>query len=210
PSGSSRSSSACTTRPHTRERVWGWQCARRSLNTTAAASGWTRRSPPVPGSASPCPRRPRIRMRMTDRRQGQAVDVLLVEDDPGDILMTKEAFGHYKIRNELHVVTDGEQALQFLHRMGDYADAPRPGLILLDLNLPRRDGLEVLAELKADPVLKVIPVVILTTSQAEQDILRSYALHANAYVSKPVDFERFMDVIRQIDNFFVTVVQLAR
>ncbi len=147
---------------------------------------------------------------MTERRQGQAVDVLLVEDDPGDILMTREAFGHYKIRNELHVVTDGEQALQFLRRTGDYADAPRPGLILLDLNLPRRDGLEVLAELKADPVFKVIPVVILTTSQAEQDILRSYALHANAYVSKPVDFERFMDVIRQIDNFFVTVVQLAR
>jgi CheY-like chemotaxis protein len=148
-------------------------------------------------------------MRMTDRCQGQAVDVLLVEDDPGDILMTREAFGHYKIRNELHVVTDGEQALQFLHRVGDYADAPRPGLILLDLNLPRRDGLEVLAELKADPELKVIPVVILTTSQAHEDILRSYALHANAYVSKPVDFERFMDVIRQIDNFFVTVVKLV-
>jgi CheY-like chemotaxis protein len=124
--------------------------------------------------------------------------------------MTREAFGHYKIRNALHVVNDGEQALQFLRRTGDYADAPRPGLILLDLNLPRRDGLEVLAELKSDPVLKVIPVVILTTSQAEQDILRSYALHANAYVSKPVDFERFMDVIRQIDNFFVTVVKLAR
>jgi CheY-like chemotaxis protein len=106
-------------------------------------------------------------------------------------------------------VTDGEQALQFLRRTGDYADAPRPGLILLDLNLPRRDGLEVLAELKADPELKVIPVVILTTSQAHEDILRSYALHANAYVSKPVDFERFMDVIRQIDNFFVTVVKLA-
>jgi CheY-like chemotaxis protein len=139
----------------------------------------------------------------------RVVDVLLVEDDPGDILMTREAFGHYKIRNALHVVNDGEQALQFLRRTGDYADAPRPGLILLDLNLPRRDGLEVLAELKSDPVLKVIPVVILTTSQAEQDILRSYALHANAYVSKPVDFERFMDVIRQIDNFFVTVVKLA-
>jgi len=123
--------------------------------------------------------------------------------------MTREAFGHYKLRNVLHVVTDGEQALQFLRRTGDYADAPRPGLILLDLNLPRRDGLEVLAELKADPVLKVIPVVILTTSQAHEDILRSYALHANAYVSKPVDFERFMDVIRQIDNFFVTVVRLA-
>src|SRR5207344_2566105 len=144
-----------------------------------------------------------------DRLQSQVVDVLLVEDDPGDVLMTREAFGQHKIRNELHVVTDGEQALQFLRRTGDYADAPRPGLILLDLNLPRLDGLEVLAELKADPVLKVIPVVILTTSQAQQDVLRSYALHANAYVSKPVDFETFMEVIRQIDNFFVTVVKLA-
>ncbi|HUL26132.1 MAG TPA: response regulator [Streptosporangiaceae bacterium] len=147
---------------------------------------------------------------MTERGECELVDVLLVEDDPGDVLMTREAFGHYKIRNVLHVVTDGEQALQFLRRAGEYADAPRPGLILLDLNLPRRDGLEVLAELKADPVLKVIPVVILTTSQAQEDVLRSYSLHANAYVSKPVDFERFMDVIRQIDNFFVTVVKLAR
>ena len=146
---------------------------------------------------------------MAEGRECQAVDVLLVEDDPGDVLMTREAFEHYKIRNVLHVVTDGEQALQFLHRTGDYADAPRPGLILLDLNLPRLDGLEVLAELKADPALKVIPVVILTTSQAQQDVLRSYALHANAYVSKPVDFETFMEVIRQIDNFFVTVVKLA-
>ena len=146
---------------------------------------------------------------MTDHRECEAVHVLLVEDDPGDVLMTREAFEHYKLRNVLHVVTDGEQALQFLRRTGGYADAPRPGLILLDLNLPRLDGLEVLAELKADPVLKVIPVVILTTSQAQQDVLRSYALHANAYVSKPVDFERFMDVIRQIDSFFVTVVKLA-
>jgi CheY-like chemotaxis protein len=147
---------------------------------------------------------------MSERPASQAVDVLLVEDDPGDVLMTREAFEYYKISNVLHVVTDGEQALQFLHRTGDYADAPRPGLILLDLNLPRKDGLEVLAELKADPVLKVIPVVVLTTSQAEEDILRSYRLHANAYVSKPVDFERFMDVIRQIDTFFVSVVRLAR
>jgi CheY-like chemotaxis protein len=147
---------------------------------------------------------------MTDCGGCDVVDVLLVEDDPGDILMTKEAFEHYKIRNQLHVVTDGEQALDFLHQVGDYASAPRPGLILLDLNLPRRDGLEVLAELKQDPVLRVIPVVVLTTSQAEEDILRSYSLHANAYVSKPVDFERFMDVIRQIDNFFVTVVKLPR
>jgi CheY-like chemotaxis protein len=129
---------------------------------------------------------------MTEHGECQAMHVLLVEDDPGDVLMT-----------------DGEQALQFLRRSGDYADAPRPGLILLDLNLPRVDGLEVLAEIKADPVLKVIPVVILTTSQAQQDVLRSYALHANAYVSKPVDFERFMEAIRQIDNFFVTLVKLA-
>jgi CheY-like chemotaxis protein len=149
-------------------------------------------------------------MPMTENGECQAVDVLLVEDDPGDVLMTKEAFEHYKLRNVLHVVTDGEQALQFLRRTGGYADAPRPGLILLDLNLPRLDGLEVLAELKADPVLKVIPVVILTTSQAQQDVLRSYALHANAYVSKPVDFETFMEAIRQIDSFFVTVVKLAR
>ena len=138
------------------------------------------------------------------------VDVLLVEDDPGDVLMTREAFEHHKIRDHLHVVNDGEQALQFLRRTGEYASAPRPGLILLDLNLPRRDGLEVLAELKEDPELRVIPVVILTTSHADEDILRSYALHANAYVSKPVDFERFIDVIRQIDNFFITVVELPR
>jgi CheY-like chemotaxis protein len=145
---------------------------------------------------------------MNDRAEYQVVDVLLVEDDQGDVLMTREAFEYYKIRNTLHVVTDGEQALQFVRRTGDYADAPRPGLIMLDLNLPRRDGLEVLAELKADPALRVIPVVILTTSQAEEDILRSYSLHANAYVTKPVDFERFIDVIRQIESFFITVVKL--
>jgi CheY-like chemotaxis protein len=138
----------------------------------------------------------------------QIVDVLLVEDDEGDVLMTREAFEHYKIHNTLHVVTDGEQALQFVRRTGDFTDAPRPGLIMLDLNLPRRDGLEVLAELKNDPELRVIPVVILTTSQAEEDIVRSYSLHANAYVTKPVDFERFIEVIRQIDSFFITVVQL--
>ena len=136
------------------------------------------------------------------------IDVLLVEDDDGDILMTKEAFEYHKIRNRLHVVNDGEQALQFLRREGEYADAPRPGLILLDLNLPRRDGREVLAELKDDPELGMIPVVVLTTSEAEEDIVRSYRLHANAYVSKPVDFDRFIEVIRQIDDFFVTVVKL--
>jgi CheY-like chemotaxis protein len=145
---------------------------------------------------------------MSDAGDLQVVDVLLVEDDEGDVLMTREAFEHYKINNTLHVVTDGEQAVQFVRQQGDFADAPRPGLIMLDLNLPRRDGLEVLAELKSDPELRVIPVVILTTSQAEEDIVRSYSLHANAYVTKPVDFERFIDVIRQIDSFFITVVKL--
>jgi CheY-like chemotaxis protein len=136
------------------------------------------------------------------------VDVLLVEDDEGDVLMTREAFEHYKIANRLHVVSDGEAALAFLHRTGPYADAPRPGLILLDVNLPRRNGLEVLAELKQDPDLLLIPVVILTTSRAEEDILRSYSLHANAFVTKPVDFEQFIEAIRQIDNFFLTLVCL--
>jgi CheY-like chemotaxis protein len=145
---------------------------------------------------------------MADCVDPRVIDVLMVEDDEGDVLMTREAFDYYKIRNRLHVVTDGEQALQFLHRTGPYADAPRPGLILLDVNLPRRSGLEVLAELKQDPDLLTIPVVMLTTSRAEQDILRSYALHANAFVSKPVDFEHFVDAIRQIDHFFLTLVCL--
>jgi len=138
------------------------------------------------------------------------IDILLVEDDPGDVLMTREAFEHHKIRNALHVVSDGVEALQFVRREPPYQDAPRPGLILLDLNLPRRDGREVLAELKADADLRRIPVVVLTTSEAEEDILRSYSLHANAYVTKPVDFDRFVEVVRQIDDFFVTVVKLPR
>jgi CheY-like chemotaxis protein len=137
-----------------------------------------------------------------------AVDVLLVEDDEGDALIIQEAFEYYKIRNRLHVVTDGEAALRFLRRLEPYTEAPRPGLILLDVNLPRRNGLEVLAELKADPGLLVLPVVMLTSSRAEEDILRSYALHANAYVSKPVDFEHFIEAIRQIDDFFLTLVRL--
>ena len=147
---------------------------------------------------------------MTNRDELQPVDVLLVEDDEGDILITREAFEFHKIRNPLHVVTDGEQALQFVRRTGPFTDAPRPGLILLDVNLPRLSGLEVLAELKRDPELLLIPVVILTTSQAEEDILRSYELHANAYVSKPVDFEHFIEAIRQIDDFFMTLVKLPR
>ena len=136
------------------------------------------------------------------------IDILLVEDDPADVLMTQEAFEHHKIRNTLHVVSDGVEALRFVRREPPYEDVPRPGLILLDLNLPKKDGREVLAEIKADPQLRTIPVVILTTSEAEEDILRSYSLHANAYVTKPVDFDRFVEVVRQIDDFFVTVVKL--
>jgi CheY-like chemotaxis protein len=145
---------------------------------------------------------------MVDVISSKVIDVLMVDDDDGDILMTREAFEYYKVRNRLHVVTDGEQALQFLRRQGPYADAPRPGLILLDVNLPRVSGMEVLAQLKNDPDLLLIPVVMLTTSRAEEDIVRSYALHANAFVTKPVDFEHFMEAIRQIDNFFLTLVCL--
>ena len=145
---------------------------------------------------------------MANRDDLKPVDVLLVEDDEGDILITREAFEFHKIRNPLHVVTDGEQALQFVRRTGPFTSAPRPGLILLDVNLPRLSGLEVLAELKQDPDLLVIPVVMLTTSQAEEDILRSYKLHANAYVTKPVDFDAFTAAIRQIDDFFLTLVRL--
>jgi CheY-like chemotaxis protein len=136
------------------------------------------------------------------------IDVLLVEDDPGDTLMIREAFDDHKLRNRLTCLQDGEQAMAYLRREGEHADATRPDLILLDLNLPRKDGREVLAEIKGDEELRTIPVVVLTTSQAEEDVLRSYKLHANAYVTKPVDFERFIDVVRQIDEFFVTVVKL--
>lgn len=143
---------------------------------------------------------------MTNPRR--EVHILLVEDDPGDVLMTQEAFEYHRIRNPLHIVTDGAAALRFLRRESEHTDAPRPGLILLDLNLPRVNGREVLAEIKFDEQLRRIPVVVLTTSQAEEDIVRSYNLHANAYITKPVDFTSFMDVIRQIDNFFITLVQL--
>ena len=136
------------------------------------------------------------------------IEVLLVEDDPGDVLMTQEAFAEHKVRNRLAVVSDGEEAIAYLRKEGKYADAVRPDLVLLDLNLPRRDGRQVLEEIKSDQSLRQIPVVVLTTSQADEDILRSYALHANAYVTKPVDFEQFIAVVRQIDQFFVNVVKL--
>jgi CheY-like chemotaxis protein len=136
------------------------------------------------------------------------IEVLLVEDDPGDVLMTQEAFEEHKVGNRLTVVSDGAEALAYLRREGAYSGAVRPDLVLLDLNLPRRDGREVLEEIKKDADLCQIPVVVLTTSQADEDILRSYQLHANAYVTKPVDFERFIAVVRQIDEFFVSVVKL--
>ncbi|MFD3803075.1 response regulator [Streptomyces sp. NPDC058611] len=142
--------------------------------------------------------------------RSQPAEVLLVEDDAGDELMTREAFEDNKIGNTLHVVRDGLEALDFLYRRGDHTGAPRPDLILLDLNLPKYDGRQVLEQIKTDPELSHIPVVVLTTSAAEEDILRSYKLHANAYVTKPVDLDQFIRAIQQIDDFFVTVVKLPR
>ena len=136
------------------------------------------------------------------------IHVLLIEDDPGDVLMTREAFEVCAISSTLHVVGDGEQAMHFLHRAGEFAGAPRPGLILLDLNLPRRGGLELLAEVKADHDLLTIPVVVLTTSQARTDITASYQLHANAYITKPVSFDLFTEAIRQVDRFYLTLAEL--
>jgi CheY-like chemotaxis protein len=136
------------------------------------------------------------------------IEVLLVEDDPGDVLMTREALVGSKLVHNLHVMDNGELAVEFLRRRGQYQDAPRPDLILLDLNLPRLDGREVLAQIKGDESLRQIPVVVLTTSDAEEDVLRSYDLHANAYVTKPVEFEAFIAVVRQIDDFFLSVVRL--
>ncbi|BCI53305.1 two-component system response regulator [Mycolicibacterium litorale] len=138
------------------------------------------------------------------------IDVLLIEDDPGDELITREAFEHNKISNTLHVAHDGQEGLDFLYRRNGFENAPRPDLILLDLNLPKYDGRQLLETVKSDPDLNHIPVVVLTTSSAEEDILRSYKLHANAYVTKPVDLDQFMNAVRQIDEFFVQVVRLPQ
>jgi len=138
------------------------------------------------------------------------VEILLVEDDPGDVLMTREALEESKLLHTLHVTDNGEEALHFLRREDPYPDAPRPDLVLLDLNLPRLDGREVLSFIKADPGLRSIPCVVLTTSDAEDDVARSYDLHANAYVTKPVDFDAFSTVVRQIDDFFFTIVRLPQ
>jgi CheY-like chemotaxis protein len=141
---------------------------------------------------------------------GEPVQILLVEDNPGDVRLTRETFKESKILTHLNVVHDGEAALDFLHRSGPYAAAPRPDLILLDLNLPRLGGREVLASIKADEQLRRIPVVVLTSSQAEQDIAASYDLNANCYVTKPVDLDQFMRVVRSIEDFWLTVVKLPR
>jgi CheY-like chemotaxis protein len=144
------------------------------------------------------------------RPAARAIDVLLIEDDPGDILLTREAFEHHKIRNTLRVARDGQEGLDFLYQRGAHEDAPQPDLILLDLNLPKYDGRQLLERIKSDPDLCHIPIVVLTTSAAEEDILHSYQLHANAYVTKPVGADKFMSAIRQIDEFFVHVVRLPR
>jgi two-component system, chemotaxis family, response regulator Rcp1 len=145
---------------------------------------------------------------MTIDMQTRAVELLLVEDSPGDVRLTIEALKEGRVINNLTVVQDGEEAIAVLRRQGKYADAPRPDLILLDLNLPRKGGIEVLAEIKEDPDLKQIPVVVLTTSQAEQDILRTYQLHANCYIVKPVDLNQFMNVVQAIKSFWLALVML--
>ncbi len=138
------------------------------------------------------------------------IEILLVEDDPGDVLLIRESFADHKVGNVLSVVNDGVEALAYLRGQGEYAGRRTPDLIVLDLNLPRKNGNEVLAEIKGDPELTMIPVVVLTTSEAEEDIRRSYQLHANAYITKPVDFDRFREVVHQIDDFFVGVVKLPK
>jgi CheY-like chemotaxis protein len=145
---------------------------------------------------------------MSEPSPSQCIEVLLVEDDPGDVLMTQEAFADYKIANKLTVVTNGEDAIAYMRKQGRYAGVPTPDLVLLDLNLPRRDGREVLRDIKEDADLRRVPVVVLTTSEAEEDVLASYNLHANAYVRKPVDFDQFVAAVRAIDDFFITVVRL--
>jgi chemotaxis family two-component system response regulator Rcp1 len=139
---------------------------------------------------------------------GRAIEILLVEDNPGDVRLTIEGLNEGKVRNNLHVARDGVEALQFLRHEGPFDDSPRPDLILLDLNLPRMDGREVLAAVKADAALKTIPVVVLTTSRAEQDVLRSYELQANCYITKPVDLEQFITVVKSIEDFWLTIVTL--
>jgi CheY-like chemotaxis protein len=145
---------------------------------------------------------------MSELNGKRLIEILLVEDNPGDIRLTQEGLKETKMLNNLYVTMDGAEAMDFLRKVGKYADVPRPDLILLDLNLPKKDGREVLAEIKADEDLRRIPVVILTVSQAEEDILKSYNLHANCYINKPVDFDQFLRVVHSIDDFWVGIVKL--
>ncbi|RLC93997.1 MAG: response regulator [Chloroflexi bacterium] len=145
---------------------------------------------------------------MSTVENGKPIEILLVEDNPGDVRLTREGLKEGKMRNNLHVVEDGEEALAFLRKEGRYEDAPSPDLILLDLNLPKKDGRELLADIKGDENLKRIPVVILTTSKAHEDILRTYDLHANCYITKPVDLEQFINVVKSIEDFWLTIVKL--
>ncbi|MCL4474207.1 MAG: response regulator [Actinobacteria bacterium] len=136
------------------------------------------------------------------------IEILLVEDNPGDVRLTQEALKETKVLNNLEVVNDGVEAMAYLHREGEFAEAKRPDLILLDLNLPRKDGREVLEEIKQDPELRQIPVVVLTVSQAEQDIYRTYDLHCNCYITKPINLDQFIEVIKAIENFWLSIVKL--
>ncbi|MBA7664566.1 Response regulator rcp1 [subsurface metagenome] len=145
---------------------------------------------------------------MSGQTMAKPIEILLVEDNPGDVRLTREAFKEGKVLNNLSVVEDGAEAMAFLRQQGKYADVPRPDLILLDLNLPKKDGREVLPEIKGDTNLKRIPVVVLTTSKAEQDILKTYNLHANCYVTKPVDLEQFISVVRFVQHFWLSIVKL--
>jgi len=145
---------------------------------------------------------------MRDNTMGRPIEVLLVEDNPGDVRLTIEALRDARVLNHLNVAQDGVEALAFLRREGIYASRPRSDLILLDLNLPKKDGREVLEEIKCDPALKCIPVVILTTSRAEEDVIRSYTSYANAYITKPVDLDQFLAVVKSIEDFWLTVVKL--
>jgi len=143
-----------------------------------------------------------------DREHCRPIEILLVEDNPGDVRLTQEALREGKVRNHLHVAADGVEAMAFLRREGQHARAPQPDLILLDLNLPKKGGREVLAEIKEDPDLRRIPVVILTVSKAEEDVLKSYNLHANCYITKPVNLDQFLEVVKSIEDFWLTVVML--
>lgn len=147
-------------------------------------------------------------MTLESKPPAQAISILLVEDNPGDADLAREALDGSKLTNKLYVVDDGVKAMAFLRREGSYAEMPRPDLVLLDLNLPRKDGREVLSEIKADPELRCIPVVILTTSRAEEDVCRSYNLHANCYITKPIDLHQFLHVVRSIENFWLSIVVL--